>query len=206
MEHIHTFALFESETRRDFAGELHHALYETQAGKDLLAITSHRFREKGKISSTFSSAINRLGDYNSAIVKLRNGMDGKPTSWIWQYASATEGPPYMHGGTFSTAEECLSNLWLDLVVSLCGQIFADHKERIFHEILVKDHIQILSGHAYETMDLIYLIDNFKGIVEGKVEPSVANILRKDFPSLWQTMSDQKGGGYETIADLGELGF
>lgn len=56
------------------------------------------------------------------------------------------------------------------------------------------------------MDLIYLIDNLKGIVEGKVEPYVANIIRKDFPSLWQTMSDQKGGGYETIADLGELGF
>lgn len=205
MEHIHTFALFESETRRDFAGELHHALYETQAGKDLLAITSHRFREKEKISTTFKVILSSIA-FSSAIVKPWNGMDGKPTSWIWQYASATEGPPYIHGGSFFTAEECLSNLWLDLVVSLCEQIFADDKERIFHEILVKDHIQILSGHAYETMDLIYLIDNLKGIVEGKVEPSVANILRKDFPSLWQTMSDQKGGGYETIADLGELGF
>jgi len=207
MRHIQSYALYENVTRRDFAGELHHALYETQAGEDLLAITSHRFREKEKITSAFTSAIYHLGDYRFAIVEPRNRMDGNPTYWTWGFFPYDNpGPPYVHGGDFTTSEECLRSLWLDLVTRLCDEIFVDPEERMIHMFLIKAHWKLLEGRAYGIEDLKFIIANLKGIIEGRIDPSVASILRKDFPHIWKTLGDKKNDGLETVADLGELGF
>jgi hypothetical protein len=155
-----------------------------------------------------------MGDRRIAAVQTiykgregRQGAVGDPIMWSWGYNPAGEwGPSYQHGGDFMTAEECLSSFWLDLVTRLCDQIFEDREERIAHADLIKAHKQLLVGQAYEILDLIYLIDNLKEIIEGKVNPSVANTLRKDFPNIWKTLGDRKNDGLETAADLGDLGF
>ena len=207
MKHLQTYTLYENVARRDFSGEIHHALYETPAGGDLLAITAHRFREKEKITSAFTSAIDHLGNYRFAIVEPRNRMDGNPTVWSWGfYPYDNPGPPYVKGGDFMTAEECLRSLWLDLVTRLCDEIFVDPGEIMIHMFLIKAHRKLLEGQAYGIDDLKFIITNLKGITEGKVDPTVASTLRKKFTSIWKYLGDKKNDGLETAADLGELGF
>jgi hypothetical protein len=223
MKHIQTYTLYENKTRQDLESELKHALYETQAGKDLLAINkiTGMASESHKTWARFSYVKRGGATVFPAVETNHRGKNvpfGSPAisptplegdiMWSWGYRPGEfsgYGNVYLPGGDFSTAEDCLRSLWEDLVLLICdAEIFPDVLIRKEHVELIKSNIKLFEGHAYDTEDLKFLITNLKDILSMQVKPNTANILRQRFPSLWQTMSDTPG--ITTFADLGELGF
>jgi hypothetical protein len=219
MKHIQTYTLYENKTRQDIESELKHALYETQAGKDLLAINkitgmaseSHKTWARFSYVKHGGATVFPAVETNHTRKNVAFG-DPIPTTfdgdiiWSWGYRPVSGyGNVYLPGGDFSTAEDCLRSLWEDLVLLICdAEIFPDVLIRKEHVELIKSNIKLFEGHAYDTEDLKFLITNLKDILSMQVQPNTANILRQRFPSIWQTMSDTPG--ITTFADLGELGF
>ena len=222
MKHIQTYTLYENKTRQDLESELTHALYETQAGKDLLAINkiTGMASESYKTWARFSY-IKRGGatvfpsvETNYIRENIRFGAFGAPIPttfdgeimWSWGYRPAGGyGNVYLPGGDFHTAEDCLRSLWEDLVLLICdAEIFPDTLIRKEHVELIKSNIKLFEGHAYDTDDLKFIITNLKDILSSSFSPNVASVLRQRFPDIWQTLSDAPG--VSTVADLGELGF
>ena len=219
MKHIQTYTLYENKTRQDLESELKHALDETQAGKDLLAINkiTGMASESHKTWARFSN-VKRGGATVFPVVETnyirKNVPFGSPAPiapegdimWSWGYRpSGGYGNVYLPGGDSPTAEDCLKSLWTDLVLDICdAEIFPDVSIRKEHVELIKSNIKLFDGHAYDTEDLKFLITNLKDILSMQVQPNTANTLRQRFPSIWQTLSDAPG--ITTFADLGELGF
>jgi hypothetical protein len=127
--------------------------------------------------------------------------------WIWGYRPTDgHGTQYFHGGNFSNAEDCLRSLWTDLVTLICDEIFPDPSVRKEHKDLIRSNITLFEGRAYGIEDLKFLISNLRGIMEGGIDPSAAAVIRKRFPYIWKSLGDKKNDGFETSADLGDLGF
>ena len=219
MKHIQTYTLYENKTRQDLESELKHALDETQAGKDLLAINkiTGMASESHKTWARFSYVKRGGATVFPAVETNHKGKnvafgDPIPTTFdgdiIWSWGSrpvSGYGNVYLPGGDFSTAEDCLRSLWEDLVLLICdAEIFPDVLIRKEHVELIKSNIKLFEGHAYDTEDLKFLIAHLKDILSAKVKPEVARVLRQRFPDIWQTLRDNPGAN--TIADLGELGF
>ena len=171
MRHIQSYALYENVARRDFAGELHHALYETPEGKDLLAITTQKFRDVEKTQAVFLSPdLPELGDRRFATIKpTRKAFLDKPV-WVCGFYPFEEfGPPYYEGGTFASARDCVWGLWIQLVISLCSQIFVDPVERKDHALLIEKDPSLFEGKAYGIDDLKFLITHLQEIMAGKIK-------------------------------------
>ena len=220
MKHIQTYTLYENKTKQDLESELTHALYETQAGKDLLAINkiTGMASESYKTWARFSY-VKRGGATVFPVVEtnwigknyipfgdpIPTTLDGE-IRWSWGYRPAGGyGNVYLPGGDSPTAEDCLRSLWADLILLVCdAEIFSDVSIRKEHVELIKSNIKLFNGHAYDMEDLKFLFTNLKDILSVKVKPHVANTLRQRFPSIWKTLSDNPGAN--TVADLGDLGF
>ena len=220
MKHIQAYTLYENKSRRDLYEELKHALYETQAGKDLSAIAkcTDLASEGYKTWARFKSQIDYMGDRRVMVIETtyksggeRQGAIGDQLMWTWGYQPASEwGPHYQHGGDFFTAEQCLRGFWLDLITRLCGEIFADDQERQEHVTLIETYAELLTGHAYDLADLRFLITHFKSIATGdisRMDHAAASALREKYPLVWKEILDKHDpDSLGTLADLGELGF
>jgi hypothetical protein len=208
MKHIHTFPLFENVTSTEALSiELHEALYETPEGKDLLAITTQKFRDVEKTQASFLSRdIPELGDRRFATIKPTRKAIGGKLVWICGFHPFEEfGPPYYEGGSFASAKDCVWGLWVQLVISLCSQIFVDPVERKEHALLIEKDPSLFEGKAYDIKDLKFLITHLKEIMARDIkEPHTSSVLRERFPQIWKTLIDLPGAN--TLADLGELGF
>jgi hypothetical protein len=211
MKHLQTFSLFESvNTSIPGADELRHALYETDAGKDLRALVSLHFLGPSSThirmwAATFiSDELPDLGTGKFVAVEPVTREDGQ---LVWNYvfrSHAMFGPPARNSEDFTTVENCLRGLWIHLVTSICGQIFPGPHDRYEYASLVENNISLFEGHAYNAGDLKFLITHLKEILSSRVSPKVAVVLRQRFPTIWQTLNDNPGA--TTSADLGELGF
>ena len=221
MKHLATYSLFESKEnpwdlpdnpfRVALGKELHHAVYDTQEGKDLLAVASFRFRTRDESTGVFTSLVVALDDFRFVIVEPQRRIPEGPLVWSFGiYPYDNPGPPYIPGGDFPTIGKCLRALWIRIVTMLCDEIFLDAYERQRHVDLIGDNLEILAGHEYSLADLRFLIPHLKRIATGDIsgmDHATAARLREKYPDVWKVILDKNDpDSLGTLADLGDLGF
>lgn len=212
MRYLQTFSLFENVAIDEAIDtELSKAIFKSKPGRDLLALVHFLGPSRThirKTEATFNSReVAKLGERRFVAIEPVTRSKNSPRVWSYVFRSfAMSGPSPQKGPDFPTVEDCLRGLWVDLVTSLCDEIFDNQKERTEHASLIKANLKLIEGYKYGVEDIIFIITNLKGITEGRVEPNMASTLRKKFPHIWKSMGVDKNDGLETVADLGELGF
>ena len=223
MKHLTTYSIFESNEnpwalplsplKQDLGEELKHVINDTQEGKDLLAVTSMRFRNREQSEVVFTSTVTGLNNYRFAIVEpaFHRREKGVPLKWtLGLYPYDNPGPPYVHLGDFPTIGKCLRALWVEIVTMLCDEIFLDAYERQDHIELIRNRPELLTGHAWTLDDLRFLIPNLKSIATGDIsgmDHATAAKLREKYPLVWKDIVDKHDpDSLGTFADLGDLGF
>ena len=223
MKHLTTYSIFESNEnpwalplsplKQDLGEELNRVINDTQEGKDLLAVTSMRFRNREQSEVVFTSTVTGLNNYRFAIVEpaFHRREKGVPLKWtLGLYPYDNPGPPYVHLGDFPTIGKCLRALWTEIVTMLCDEIFLDAYERQDHIELIRNRPDLLAGHAWTLDDLRFLIPNLKSIATGDIsgmDHATAAKLREKYPLVWKDIVDKHDpDSLGTFADLGDLGF
>ena len=223
MKHLTTYSIFESNEnpwalplsplKQDLGEELNRVINDTQEGKDLLAVTSMRFRNREQSEVVFTSTVTGLNNYRFAIVEpaFHRREEGVPLKWtLGLYPYDNPGPPYVHMGDFPTIGECLHTLWTEIATMVCSEIFLDAYERQDHIELIRNRPELLTGHAWTLDDLRFLIPNLKSIATGDIsgmDHATAAKLREKYPLVWKDIVDKHDeDSLGTFADLGDLGF
>jgi hypothetical protein len=130
MKHIKSHTLYENESQMDLGAELEHALFKTQTGRDLIAITkvSSRYFEKDR-AWVYFSYVRRDNEMVFPFVESKytgkNVEIGQPIPaitrkdivWNWGYKASNIHTVKFREGGFSEVEDCLRALFVDLFVS-----------------------------------------------------------------------------------------